>query len=152
MPYVNTSKYIAAVSGGPDSMALLHKYRKRIMVVCHVNYQKRDSAQRDMAIVENYCHKHGIKLQKLIVTKPIYEKYYQQSKNFQNTARQIRYDFFVKVGHKFKIRKILIAHNKDDFIETSIMQLNRHSIALFLGIQKNAKYKDLQIYRPLITM
>jgi len=32
------NKYLAAVSGGPDSMALLSKYHKEIYGVCHVNY------------------------------------------------------------------------------------------------------------------
>jgi tRNA(Ile)-lysidine synthase len=148
----NVKKYIAAISGGPDSMAMLHKYRKQIMTVCHVNYQKRDSANRDMMIVQDYCLKHKIKFCNLIVTKNIYEKYRKYGDNFQNIARLIRYDYFSKTAHKLKIQNLLVAHNKDDFIETSIMQLKRSTIALFLGIQQNSYYQDLNIYRPLITM
>ena len=45
-------------------MALLDMSRKigLNIVVCHVNYQKRSTSNRDQKIVEDYCKKNGIKL------------------------------------------------------------------------------------------
>ena len=54
--------YIAAVSGGPDSMALLDIYKKNIKCVCHVNYNFRKDSSKDACIVRKYCHKNQIKL------------------------------------------------------------------------------------------
>lgn len=54
-------RYLAAVSGGPDSMALLYAYKKLIYGVCHVNYNKRKTAKRDELIVKNFCLKNKIK-------------------------------------------------------------------------------------------
>ncbi|MDR2369036.1 MAG: tRNA lysidine(34) synthetase TilS, partial [Mycoplasmataceae bacterium] len=145
------AKYIAAVSGGPDSMAMLYMCRKQIVAVCHVNYQKRASASRDMLIVERTCEDLHIPLEKLIVTEDQYKRYYQKNKNFQNVAREIRYDFFIKKANKYRVDGVLIAHNKDDFLETALIQIKRKSKTLFLGIEKKSKYKNLRVFRPLLN-
>jgi tRNA(Ile)-lysidine synthase len=144
-------KYIAAVSGGPDSMALLHMYRKQIIAVCHVNYQKRENANRDMLIVEQFCQQENIPIEKLIVTTEKYTYYYQKYKNFQNIARKIRYDFFIENATKYQVNTVLMGHNKDDCLETAIFQIKRKSKSLYLGIESKGKYQNLNIYRPLLN-
>jgi tRNA(Ile)-lysidine synthase len=140
-------KYIIGVSGGPDSMCLLDKYKKHIELVCHVNYKKRPTVNRDETIVRDYCKSNHLKVKVLNVTKAIYHKYQKlYGNNFQNIARLIRYDFFLKNG-----TNVLIAHNKDDFIETALMQLKRKTKSLFLGIHKKSLYKTLHIFRPLLN-
>jgi tRNA(Ile)-lysidine synthase len=145
-------KYLAAVSGGSDSMTMLDMYVRQISVVCHVNYQKRLSAKRDAEIAEQYCKSHKIIFKRLLVTKSIYDEYHKISHNFQNIARLIRYDFFTKIAHKYSLDTVLIAHNKDDFLETAIMQVQRNTAAPFIGIQTKSQYKDLNIYRPLLNV
>ncbi|XQP54978.1 MAG: tRNA lysidine(34) synthetase TilS [Mycoplasmoidaceae bacterium] len=140
-------KYIAAVSGGPDSMALLDKYHNKIVGVCHVNYHKRSDSNFDAQIVRDYCKKHKIQISILDVD----QKIYKNCKNFQNLARQIRYKFFVKCAKKFKCNNLLIAHNLNDFLETAIMQKNRKSLNFFYGIKSTNKFESLNIYRPLIN-
>ena len=64
--------YIIGVSGGPDSMALLDVCRRHgvCMVVVHVNYQKRESATRDMQTVQDYCKQYGtVSYTHLFITK-----------------------------------------------------------------------------------
>lgn len=56
----NSKKYVIGVSGGPDSMCLLDKYKSKIVAVCHVNYHMRKSADRDELIVKNYCQKNNL--------------------------------------------------------------------------------------------
>ncbi|MCQ3908372.1 MAG: tRNA lysidine(34) synthetase TilS [Mycoplasmoidaceae bacterium] len=144
---LNKKCYIAAVSGGPDSMALLDKYHNVIIGVCHVNYHKRSDSNFDTKIVSDYCKKHKIKLAICDVDK----KVYKDTKNFQNFARQIRYQFFVQCGKDFKCNNMLIAHNLNDFLETAIMQENRNSLNFFYGIKSTNKFESLNIYRPLIN-
>lgn len=141
-------KYIAAVSGGPDSMALLDKFKKQIRLVCHVNYHKRTDSDHDEQIVRQFCKKFGIALRVLNVTKDTYKK--AKEHNFQALARQIRYDFFVECGQRVKCHNLLIAHNLNDFIETALMQQNRKSKNFFYGIKQETQYKSLEIYRPLL--
>ena len=56
------SKCVVACSGGPDSMALLDQLNKqgKDIVVAHVNYKHRDTADRDEKIVKEYCKKYDI--------------------------------------------------------------------------------------------
>ena len=149
MKFDKNKKYIAAVSGGPDSMALLNKYHKNIIGVCHVNYHKRADSYRDTEIVVKYCKSKHLKLKVLDVKKSQYKKY--KINNFQALARKIRYDFFLKCSKEFKCKNILMGHNLNDFLETAIMQKNRKSLNFYYGIKPINTYKDLTIYRPLIN-
>ncbi len=81
----------------------------------HVNYHKRGSADRDEEIVRSYCHERGIPFHLLDFDE---ERY---SGNFQAAARQTRYDFFRKICEKDDLDEVLVAHQKDDLIETYLM-------------------------------
>ncbi len=61
------SRYLVAVSGGPDSMALLDMCRRMSFYIeaAHVNYHKRSTAERDEKIVRDYCDKYNIVFHKL---------------------------------------------------------------------------------------
>lgn len=138
--------YIAAVSGGPDSMAMLNKYKKRIKAVCHVNYNKRKDSNIDEEIVRSFCSQNKIDF----FLRNVNDNEYNTKENFQSLARYIRYDFFEQVSKEININYLLVAHNQDDFIETAYMQKNKRSKSLFYGIKKQNKYKTLNVYRPLL--
>ena len=118
--------YIIAVSGGPDSMFLLEKMRdeKYNLVVAHVNYKKRNSSDYDEKLVRNYCQKYSLP----------YEVYhfqgfeYHSISNFQDRARQIRYDFFQKLADKYQTKYVVVAHHLDDHLETYLLQKQRKSL------------------------
>lgn len=140
-------RYLVAVSGGPDSMALLDMTRKQniYLEVAHMNYHHRDSADRDEKIVRNYCKKYNIKFH-LANYNP--DKY---KGNFQNSARVARYDFFKKLCQKNKLNLVLIAHNLDDFIETYYMQKEKGMGFSYYGIKEKNTINDVLVYRPLIN-
>ncbi len=104
---------LLAVSGGPDSMALLNDYKKSKVVVAHINYKKRADSDIDQKIVEDFCAKYEIPCEVLVVTKECVG-------NFQKWARDIRYEYFKKIYQKYDCKKLLVAHHLDDFIETAI--------------------------------
>ena len=56
---------LLAISGGPDSMFLLNQYKKKDIVVAHVNYNKRTDSNIDEQIVRDFCLLHNIKLEVL---------------------------------------------------------------------------------------
>ncbi|MBQ1775583.1 MAG: tRNA(Ile)-lysidine synthetase, partial [Erysipelotrichaceae bacterium] len=67
MIQIDTNKrYLIAVSGGPDSMALFDMVRRSNAHIeaAHMNYHKRDTALRDEKIVRAYCERYDIPFHK----------------------------------------------------------------------------------------
>lgn len=139
------NRYIIGVSGGSDSMALLHMLTKEgnNLIVAHVNYQKRATAQRDQELVEHFCRKHN-----LIFELCIADDY--QEGNFQNWAREKRYQFFRELAEKYQAQGVFIAHQLDDLLETYLMQQKRKSIPFYWGLKKEVEIDGLGIIRPLL--
>ena len=147
-------KIVCGVSGGPDSICMLDILRRikeenKInfdIMVCHINHLIREEATVDEQYVENYCKKYSI---------PFYAKRIDVKKQAENTkqgteetGRKVRYDFFGEIFQKEKATKIAIAHNKNDKIETMIMNIFRGSgISGLRGIEP---IRDNKFIRPLI--
>ena len=81
--------FLVAVSGGPDSMALLHKLTcyKNKFVVCHVNYKTRNESDYEENMVRSFCENNNIIFEYSIVKE-------NNITNFQDSARVFRYSFF----------------------------------------------------------
>ncbi|MEG0265204.1 MAG: tRNA lysidine(34) synthetase TilS [Erysipelotrichaceae bacterium] len=139
------SRWVIGVSGGADSMALLDMcYQNGIdMIVAHVNYGKRDTSDRDMNGVLDYCKKRDIKC---------YVKYSPKcdSGNFQAFARVIRYDYFKALSIYFQCAGVLVAHQLDDVLETYLMQRKRHSTPDFYGVKEEIFIRDVLVKRILL--
>lgn len=154
----NSDKIVVAVSGGPDSICLLDVLAKLCkpncqrgltplteLVVAHVNHMIREEASEDEEFVKNFCEKIGVQFfSKSIDVKKIANN---NKIGLEEAGRIARYEFFDEVMEKTGANKIAIAHNKNDKIETIIMNTLRGSGSLGLhGIQaSNGKY-----IRPLI--
>lgn len=139
------SKCVVACSGGPDSMALLDQLNKqgKDIVVAHVNYKHRDTADRDEKIVKEYCKKYDIPVR---VCYPVHEK-----GNFQAWARDVRYAFFEEVADEFDTKLLYVAHQMDDVIETYLFQKNRNMICDWYGLKEKSVRHGYQIVRPLLN-
>ena len=136
---------IVACSGGPDSMALLAQMCDKKIIVAHVNYHKRDTANRDEQIVRNFCDKHHLPL---FVCAPKKDTV----GNFQSWARQVRYDFFVDLALQYHIDTIYVAHQKDDLLETYFFQKQRNMRCETYGLKEESFYKGIRICRPLLHL
>lgn len=139
-------KLVVACSGGPDSMALfaLCLAHDISVVAAHVNYHKRETADRDEQIVKAYAMKHDVVCE---VLHPIYE-----SGNFQNWAREVRYQFFYEVMMKHQCDGVVVAHHEDDVIETYLFQKKRKMIPESFGIAEKTEIQGCPLYRPLLHM
>ncbi len=128
-------------------MFLAYQYRHdKNVILAYVNYNIRDDTYIDQQIVENFAKKYHLKLEKLILDKNIE---YTNS-NFENWARDIRYNFFKKLYIKYQCNQLLIAHHKDDFLETCIMQKEKNKEKLFFGIKEKIHLNKMNIFRPLL--
>lgn len=138
---------LVAVSGGSDSMALLDMLYKRgeKLVVCHVNYNVRESALRDENIVRKYCEERNIKLE--ILKDFVYDK---KEGNFENWARVIRYNFFKEMYKKYDCECLCVGHNLDDLLETYFIQKERNSRCDFYGLKEEIFIYDMKVKRILL--
>ena len=136
--------YIVAVSYGPDSMALLsmlikEKYK---VVVCHINYHKRAESELEEQGLIAFCKKNKIKLHVLRADNP------PAHVNFQAWARDVRYRFFKEIYDKYSSDALLVAHHKDDDLETFLMQ--KKKLLRFYGIMHARTLYGMNVIRPLL--
>lgn len=145
-------KIVLGVSGGPDSISMLHilneikeQYNFEIYVA-HVNHMIREEAIEDERYVEQFCQKNNIQFfSKRIDVQQIA---HTQKIGTEEAGRNIRYEFFEEVMQKVEANKIAIAHNKNDKIETIIMNLLRGSG--LSGLKGIEPIRDNKFIRPLI--
>lgn len=140
------SKWVIGVSGGPDSMALLDMAFKSGIecYVVHVNYQKRETAIRDQKIVEEFCKEHLIDC--FVYDAPDFVK-----GNFQKNARDFRYQKMIEVLNEKQADAIVVAHHKDDDLETYLFQKTRKSKVDIFGLTKEMMFKNVLLIRPLLV-
>lgn len=138
--------WIIGVSGGGDSMALLHMCIKANMniIVAHMNYQKRDSADRDMNGVIAYCKAHNISVEVRMQEEQCIE-------NFQAFARKKRYAFYHDLIKQYQAYGVLVAHQLDDHLETYLMQKRRNMIPQAYGLRDHIDVFDCHVVRPLLS-
>ena len=143
----NNDKVVVGVSGGPDSMSLLHVLQslKYDVIVCHINHGLRENANIDEKYVKEYCDKHSIK--SYIKKINLKEKQYLNGMSTEEAGRKARYDFFNEILEKENASKIATAHNLNDNVETVLLNEFRGSgVSGLKGILPKAG----NIIRPLI--
>ena len=119
-------RLLLAVSGGCDSMALLHLCWRANFVfeVAHVNYGLRAQASDlDQQLVELYCAQRAIPCHVFQV--PIAERVLLKANNLQEKARDMRYTWLEKVRQTQQLDFILTAHHAQDQAETMLWHLMR---------------------------
>ena len=146
---------VLGVSGGPYYITMLDilneiKNDDKInlnfeIIVCHINHMIREEANEDEEYVKKYCNKKNIQFYSESID---VKKLANNNKTgVEETGRTVRYEFFNEICKKTNANKIAIAHNKNDKIETIIMNVIRGTgISGLKGIEaKRGKY-----IRPLI--
>ena len=153
-------KLVIGVSGGPDSMALLHilltlQEKEQIpsctLLVAHVNHMLRKEADEETAYVEEFCRLHQIPC---FIKRAKVEELAQKAKmGTEEMGRNIRYQFFEEVRQKEKAQKIVTAHHANDNAETVLMNILRGSgTAGLRGIEPIRKNeKNVVFVRPLLN-
>ena len=141
---------VVGCSSGPDSMALvdmLLKIREKFqlsLIVAHVNHNVREESYEEAKYLKEYCENNNIVFETMTI-----EEYGDD--NFHNEARNIRYNFFESLVHKYHANYLMTAHHGDDLIETVLMRMVRGSnLYGYSGFKKVVEMEDYKIVRPLI--
>lgn len=147
-------KIVLGVSGGPDSLFMLdilNKLKEKLqfdIVVAHVNHMIREEANEEEEFVKEFCKKIKVDFYSKRIE---VEKYANNNKiGLEEAGRKVRYEFFDEIVKHTNSNKIAIAHNKNDKVETIIMNLLRGSG--ITGLQGIQPIKDNKIIRPIIEI
>ncbi|MEG0025652.1 MAG: tRNA lysidine(34) synthetase TilS [Bacilli bacterium] len=139
---------VVGVSGGPDSMALLHVLSQfNCHVICaHVNHLMRPESEAEALFVKNYCYLNNIVFEESVINN-------YTDINFHQEARDFRYDFFMSLVNKYGAKYLMTAHHGDDLIETILMRIVRgSSLKGYGGFSRVYQRGDCLIVKPFITV
>ena len=126
-------RMLAGVSGGPDSVALLHLLcaTGHRPIVAHVNHGLRGAESgRDERFVHDLCAQWGLAFEGARVDTAA------EAGSVEEAARRLRYQFFLEAARGHRIKKILVAHNRNDQAETFLLRLLRGAGRRGLGGMK----------------
>lgn len=157
----NGDKIVLAISGGPDSICMLnilYDIQRKVcqksasllanfdIVVAHVNHMIRKEAIDDELYVRDFCVKKGIEFYSKSID---VQKIANNNKiGTEEAGRNIRYSFFYEVMSLTNSNKVAIAHNKNDKVETIIMNVLRGSG--ISGLKGMGPIKEDKYIRPLL--
>ncbi|MDO4811239.1 MAG: tRNA lysidine(34) synthetase TilS [Eubacteriales bacterium] len=125
----NGGTILCAVSGGRDSICLLHYLYEASrqydfsVAAAHLNHLMRDTALRDVHFVQDFCRQRGIPF--FVEEAPVYEMAEQWNISVEEAGRRLRYDFLYRTADAIGAERIATAHHKDDLAETVLLNLLR---------------------------
>jgi len=121
------ARYLIGVSGGRDSVALLHwlvecGYNK--LIVCHLNHRLRGRSSRaDAIFVQKLAAKYDVDL--ALGAIDVRGLAVRTKQSIETAARDARYKFFAQVAKRRCCRTIFLGHHADDLVETFLINLFR---------------------------
>ena len=150
---LNKKNYLVAVSGGPDSLALVafakaySYFKKTRFHYVLVDHNIRKNSHNEAQKVKSLLKKKKINL-KIIKNKKIIKK------NIQAEARNTRYEILVDYCKRNKFKTILTAHNLEDQVETFFIRLSRGSGLKGLSAMKSLSSigSNVILYRPFLDI
>ncbi|MCX7710522.1 MAG: tRNA lysidine(34) synthetase TilS [Clostridia bacterium] len=147
-------KVVVGLSGGPDSVCLLHILHSLVermnikLYAVHVNHLLRgQESELDEQYAGELCDRLGVKLYiKRINIKEMAEK---KSISLEEAGREARYAMFESVAGEVGADKVAVAHNKNDQVETLLMRMIRGT-----GLEglKGIERRRDNVIRPLLDI
>lgn len=145
-------KLLVAVSGGPDSFALLDfllkRYKENLSVV-HLDHALREESADEKEALEAFTKQYDL---------PFYSKRVDVKKlqaetkmSFEEAARYARYAFFEATFTEHHFDKLILAHHADDQVETILMRLVRGSFGSgYAGMRAIRPFSSGKLIRPFL--
>src|SRR5258705_9001061 len=153
------ARYLIGVSGGRDSVALLHwliSLGYKDLTVCHLNHQLRGrSSDADAQFVGKLAAKYQIDFD--IDSGGVRALAKKRKISIETAAREARYAFFAETARRRNCRTIFVAHHADDLVETFLINLFRGAGSTGLAAMREISTRridgiDLTIVRPFLCV
>ena len=153
LDWLNKKSYTVAVSGGPDSLALValtkaYAFTKKTnFKYILVDHNIRKNSAKEAKQVKSLLKKNKINLNIILNKKKI-------NSNIQGLARNTRYEILSNYSKKNKINTLLTAHNLEDQVETFFIRLSRGSgLKGLTAMSSLSKINNkVNLYRPLLDI
>ena len=156
------SRLLVAVSGGPDSVCLLHvlvKLKKELgieLYAAHLNHQLRGAeSEADAQYVFDLAQ--SLNVPATIAKRDVAGYQAQKRISLEEAAREVRYNFLAQTAKALGASQVAIGHIRDDHIETILMHLIRGSGTRGLqGLAPHVKWQTadavITVVRPLLEV
>jgi tRNA(Ile)-lysidine synthase len=161
-PIPSQSRLLVAVSGGPDSVCLLHvlvKLKKELgieLYAAHLNHQLRGAeSEADAQYVFDLAQ--SLNVPATIAKRDVAGYQAQKRISLEEAAREVRYNFLAQTAKALGASQVAIGHTRDDHIETILMHLIRGSGTRGLqGLAPHVKWQTadavITVVRPLLEV
>jgi tRNA(Ile)-lysidine synthase len=163
-PFSAGDRLVVAVSGGGDSVCLLHilvRWRKELGIelhVAHLNHQLRGAeSDSDASYVSDLARRLDVSATIERRDVAIYRD--QKGGSLEEAAREVRYSFLAEIARRIGTSKVVVGHTRDDHIETIVMHLLRGTgMTGLCGLQPRSvlpygeNSSQLEIVRPLLEL
>ncbi|KAA9003609.1 tRNA lysidine(34) synthetase TilS [Paenibacillus spiritus] len=151
-------RIVVAVSGGPDSVALLHVLRHislhslPLSLICaHADHGFREESRAEAELVRKMADELGLPLETAELHVPAHLA--ESGLGPEGTARELRYAFLAEAAARHGATGIALGHHADDQAETVLLRLLRGSGPTGLaGMRWRRPYKKVELLRPLLRI
>jgi len=149
---------MVGVSGGPDSLALLHllnsmkeKWQLKLIVVSMDHQLRGEESLADLHYVRDIAKSWGIQFLGASLDVLSFKQETQFSEEV--AARKLRYQFFKEQMNDFQADFLALGHHGDDQVETMLMSLTRSAnSSAFSGMPLKREFGPGMIIRPLLCV
>lgn len=147
---IKGKKFLLAVSGGMDSMSMASLFLKSsldpLFSIANVNFSLRGKeSELDQKLVLDWSSKHNIQAHSIVFDTHKYAE--EHSISTEMAARDLRYNWFYQLMEEYGYDFLVIAHNKNDSVETLFLNILRGTgIKGLVGI----KNRSQKMIRPLL--
>jgi tRNA(Ile)-lysidine synthase len=148
-------RLIVGVSGGVDSMVLLHLlnvFRKQFdlsLIIAHVNHGLRPKeSEAEAELVQKESERLGLTFEYGLFNAEEFQK--TRGISLQDAARRIRFHYYNVLLQKYSANKIALGHNADDQVETVLLRLMRGSG--LKGLRGILPIREGRVIRPLLEV
>ena len=154
-----TQRYLVAVSGGRDSVVLLH-FLHRVgyddLVVCHVNHQLRgDDSDEDESFVHEAAKESGYSFESTRIDVRGWAE--SEKRSIETAARELRYRWLAEMARTLDCPRVVTAHHADDQVETVVMNFfrgcgTRGLAGMAEHSTRTVDGTELELFRPLLPI
>lgn len=150
-------RVLVGVSGGPDSLSLLHILRVLSfemdfrLYAAHLNHGLRPGSAGEADHVRSLAAKWGIPCHSSTAHVSLFKQ--RRGLSVQESARLLRYHFLLKAARSFNANKIALGHHRDDQVETVLLNiLSGAGIDGLSGMKIKRRFKGITVIRPLFEV